>query len=721
MLPNIKKPSGIRKSTQVAFGGIDLRPEAADGTFSKTINMTSDKLPVMASRPKRRAVYTQGQCIIVNMLGMGDGVFLAVDGALYYNGILIGWAWVQGEEHAVLFGNKIILPQSREEIDLTVIPKGSKSGQAALPGSASDGDAWLLPNQSGNNNDPEELWVRQSGEWINTGPIVKSLEASATISSLQAEFMCGTYQGEDAAWNTIRCWDSDVKLEDLFKPGDAVTITGCKNQPWNNQTLVIREINRNELRFYENSFKQAYLGKRLLYPEDFTYENAQWFRAFGDELPEDDRQYFQIDSTIKSHATSDVDAPDLALYFRPGIWNTDTSGNMIVAFYHWNQQNDAYVYYGSALCYDPTDPQCPISGDIKDLEFEPLEKHPLSTNPAHGADEHYYEDSIKISREWPENLQGVFADSNRLWGWCGHQIRCSKLGDPSNWEFFDGTAEDAWAVDAHDPDAFTGGISIHGYPTFFTENKRYRVYGSEPEAFQLGEQDCNGVRAGCGKSIAAFDGALYYVSRVGVMQDTGGAPVCVSEALGLLRLKDAVAGGHQKRYYVTGKDEAGTLHNLILDTRNGIWIDEGSRDVVSYAAAAGVMHEAELTGTYNDDLTIWARSLGSPLGNGTEEGALSSELVTNDYTMNYANRKRVHRVQLRFVLGSGAGLAVAIQYDGDGTWVPVKSITGEGGKRSVYLPVIPRRCDHFRLRFSADGEWELHSLALDLKQGSAMF
>lgn len=724
MLPDIVKQSGIRKSTQVSFGGIDLRPEAADGTFAKTVNMTSDKSPVMASRPKRRETYQEGQVQVCVMQSMGDGIICNIDGFLYYNMIGIGAAGIQGDTEIIPFGHKFILPWTKEIVDLTVIPKGWKAGQAALPQNAAEGDAWLLPNQSGVQTDPDELWVRKDGAWVNTGPIIKSLEASATISSLQAEFMCGTYQGEEAAWNTIRCWDSDVKLGDLFKPGDAVTITGCKNQPWNNQTLVIREINRGELRFYENSFKQAYLGRRLFYPDDFVLENSQWFRVVGEELPEDDRKYFQIDSTIKSNATSDIDAPDLALYFRPEIWNTGTSGNMIVAFYHWDQQNDTYTYYGAATCHvnDPEDPQNPVSGDIEDLEFEPLEKHPLSTHPAHSADEHYYEDSIKISREWPEGLKGLFANANRLWGWCGHQIRCSKLGDPSNWDFFDGTAEDSWAVDVHDPDKFTGGISAHGYPTIFTEHKRFRIYGSQPDAFQLSEQDCNGVREGCAKSMVTFDGALYYVSRVGVMQDTGAAPVCVSEALGLLRLKDAVAGGHQKRYYVTGKDEAGTLHNLILDTRNGVWIDEGSRRVESYAVTHGLMHEAEFTGSGdNVVMTIWARGTGSPLGDESTVEQIDSVLETNDYTMNYANRKRVHRVQLRFVIGSGSSLAVAIQYDGDGTWHAVKTITGDGKKKSVYLPVIPHRCDHFRLKFTGSGEWELYSLALDLKQGSAMF
>ena len=135
MLPDIVKPSGIRKTVQVSFGGIDLRPEAADGTFARTVNMTSDKSPVMASRPKRQAVY-QDQGAICSMVRINGGLFLIRDGEMFFNSVKIGDASIQGEEHPVVFGSRIILPKSRESVDLSVLPKGNKSGQAALPDSA---------------------------------------------------------------------------------------------------------------------------------------------------------------------------------------------------------------------------------------------------------------------------------------------------------------------------------------------------------------------------------------------------------------------------------------------------------------------------------------------------------------------------------------------------------------------------------------------------------
>lgn len=712
MLPDIVKKDGIRKTVQVAFGGLDLRPDARDGSFAVTKNLSSDRFPLLASRGKRRAVLTESQIQCCDIYGMGEGLVLNVDGFLYYNGVAVGEASSQGGGRLIPFGNKIVLPWSREILDLTYRPKGYAASAAALPANPSAGDAYVVAVDN-----VKHMYVYEAGAWQDKGPILKSLEASVTIDELQAEFCCGSYQGEAAEWNTIRSY-SGVDLTEKFKAGDALTIQGCVSQPFNNQTLIVREVTETELRFYENSFKQAYLGRYEFYPDDFTDQTP--FRILGGDIPiYGENAFFWMDNEVMSGHTTDPDAPDVAIYCKPDVWG-GAEDNPQVSFFHWDKDSDSYEWYASVIVVDTSVHDPTVEGYV-DLYFTTQDKYPTPGAGASSADKWYYEDEITISRKWPEGIQGVFADSNRLWGLAGREIRASKLGDPGNWNFFDGTAEDAWAVEVHDPDPFTGGISVHGYPTFFTENKRYRVYGSEPEAYQLGEQDCNGVRSGCGDSLAAFDGALYYVSTVGVMQDSGSTPVCVSEALGLLRLKNAVGGGQHERYYVSGTDQDGKRHNLVLDTRNGAWIDEGDRDVRSYAAAAGIMHEAAFTGSNEDELTVWAYGAGSPLGNGTEEGAVEAEAVTNDYTMAQPNRKRVHRVQLRFVIGAGAGLAVSIQYDGDGTWHAVQSIEGDGIKRSVYLPVIPRRCDHFKLRFAGSGDWELHSLALDLRQGSAIF
>ena len=65
----------------------------------------------------------------------------------------------------------------------------------------------------------------------------------------------GTIYGESAVLNTIKC--TGVTWSDYFKEGDAISMynQGGASGPFSTElTLVIREIDGNELHFYENSF-----------------------------------------------------------------------------------------------------------------------------------------------------------------------------------------------------------------------------------------------------------------------------------------------------------------------------------------------------------------------------------------------------------------------------------------------------------------------------------
>ena len=77
-------------------------------------------------------------------------------------------------------------------------------------------------------------------------------------------------------------------------------------------------------------------------------------------------------------------------------------------------------------------------------------------------------------------------------------------------------------------------------------------------------------------------------------------------------------------------------------------------------------------------------------------------------------------------LVTGASLTVKIKFDSgrlgspsdtNGSWETVSVLTATV-KRSWYLPIIPRRSDHFRLRFEGSGEWRLYSLVRENYSGS---
>jgi hypothetical protein len=341
----------------------------------------------------------------------------------------------------------------------------------------------------------------------------------------------------------------------------------------------------------------------------------------------------------------------------------------------------------------------------------------------------YGEKTITITRAWPE-LEEIFACNNRLWGRNGHTIRASKLGDPTNWNVFDGLADDSWALELGEADMLTGGINHNGVPTFYSQTARYKVYGDRPAAYQVSTQLCDGVRRDCGKSLTCMGDAAFYVSRVGVMIDTGYIPQRISEALGPMRLRNAAALGRDGVLFLRGEDEAGRFWALQYLTERGIWWAEAlpgvrSGETVALAAFGACtceMRSIRIIPAGNVDECYLIQGEAPSWSNPQAEAHVVSGLTTNEFTVAQPNRKRVHRIQLRLRVEAYTAFEAEIQYD-DGDWARVYSVTPLAETRtSIYIPILPHRCDRFRLRFSGAGYgWEIESLALELRDGSAIF
>lgn len=711
MLPNIRKPSGITKTVQLSFGGYDRRPDARDGTFRETVGMSQRAFPVMASgeMPVRLVQGTTGTACAV-----GPVLLRYSGGTVYANAVPIGHAPALGR--FIPFGNGAVLTRSKILADLTVLPLGTKRGQSELPANASNGDAWILPPASLDANDQPELWVRENGAWVNKGPMLRDLEAEVTVDC--AVFCCGTFLGETATNNCIRQIDNlsetapEYTMPDLtehFKPGDAVTIhSGIKEF---DQTLIVREVSENELRFYEYSFENL-VGRYTVPPGSDNlgpglYLVKGWDR-FERDLEDRPLQYV----IIKAGTTL---TPGMYLEYR----FQDSQFNPLIV-----QHNTAEILLfqadGTDITEDSTthEPRVTIAAEYDAEDYPDGPKELLFVEADTGEDLFFGRLDVKITKKWPEKLRAAFADGNRLWGWDGRTLRASKLGDPSNWNCFDGLADDSWAVDLQGPEEITGGISANGFPTFYTESRRIRVYGSTPDAFQLSEQDCNGVLRGCEDSLTIVDGICYYVSGEGVMRDDGTLPVCISQAFGTLRLRYACAGGCGYMLMVSGVSASDngtqTEHLFSYDARNGTWIEMEQLHTSFITGANGRFYMEDGLG----QLLCFGSAPAWGVWENVPSGTFDFRLETNDFVLDEPNTKRAHRVQLRMRLEQNARVEVAIQYDEDGTWNTAAICKGDGARRSVYLPILPRRCDRFRLRFQGLGRWRLESIALEVRTGS---
>lgn len=325
--------------------------------------------------------------------------------------------------------------------------------------------------------------------------------------------------------------------------------------------------------------------------------------------------------------------------------------------------------------------------------------------------------SIKVERKIPK-MDFVCEANNRLWG-CYYGMRdgkvlneiySCKLGDFKNWNVYMGISTDSYTVSIGTDGEFTGCIAYGGYPIFFKENYVHKIYGMQPSAYQVQTSPCRGVQRGSHRSMVVVNEILYYKSRTDVCAYDGSLPVGVSAQLGDdKKYYEASAGAHGGKYYISMRDEEGAWSLFAFDTKHSIWHREDATHAGAFAAWGDALYMMDMDGK-----RIWDINGSSGEGDEgevrwmAESGLIGYEMIDHKY---------VSRFNFRMKLGAGAECKLEIEYDSGGAWEDQGTIKG-ASMNSFILPVIPRRCDHFRLRLSGTGEIFIYSIAKLLEQGS---
>jgi hypothetical protein len=534
----ITNGDAIQKGRQTQFGGLNHNLGAGDGELWNMRNLTSDYFPLLATRQKRRAAVK-----LTKPNGLFSWDALAwVDGTtFYYDGTARGTVEDSKKTFAALGVFIVILPDKK-------------------------------------------YYNTETGDF-------GSLESSWAGASLT--FTNGTLYGEAAEANCIQA--TGAAWSSLFKPGDAVTISGCTTHTENNKTPIIREIDGDKLLFYEHVF--------TLDGEDGT---------------------------------------------------------------------TPYTETGS----------------------------------------------LSISRTVPD-LKYLCENENRLWGCDDRTIYASKLGDIFNWNVYDGLSTDSYAVDTGSAGAFTACVSYLGYPIFFKEDHIYKVYGSMPSNFEVMGSATLGVASGSERSPAIAGETLFYLSTAGFVAYSGGIPQPIGQAFGLDRQKNAVGGTDGLKYYVTFQDQGGTARFCVYDARRGMWHIEDETAAIGFCRDKGDTYCLSTAGNLFRTGTI----LGS---GGTAETDFSWLAEFADFTDpgkgqdTGVNKKGVSKIQIRLELDTGASCAVYIRFDSTGDWIKCGETMNAGTKRSYYLPIVPRRGDHYRIKIEGTGGCRVYSLAREYYIGSEL-
>jgi hypothetical protein len=101
------------------------------------------------------------------------------------------------------------------------------------------------------------------------------------------------------------------------------------------------------------------------------------------------------------------------------------------------------------------------------------------------------------------------------------------------------------------------------------------------------------------------------------------------------------------------------------------------------------------------------------------EGPFEWYAETGDLMMELPDNKYVSRIQIRAGVEKGSRLRVEARYDSEGEWITLLD-RGYSRKASFTAPIIPMRCDHFRLRISGVGRSCVYALSKEIEAGSEL-
>lgn len=322
---------------------------------------------------------------------------------------------------------------------------------------------------------------------------------------------------------------------------------------------------------------------------------------------------------------------------------------------------------------------------------------------------------LVIERKVPD-MAFITECNNRLWGCSkdGHEIYCCKLGDVKNWNVFAGISTDSWAATIGSDGKFTGAITFLGYPMFFKEDGFIKIAVSATGGHQVKETKCRGVQKGSEKSLVILNETLYYKSSTCICGYNGSLPFSISDDLGEVRYYEAVAGTIDDRYYISMKDEKGIYNLFVYDSKNAIWCKEDNTEVLYFCK-----HFDDLY--YIDVKDKQMKSVrGTLLYNVPEkatEGQFDWFVESGNIGYSSPDNKYVSRINLRITLEFSTNVDFYLQYDSSGVWEHKFNMSGKG-TRAFTVPIIPKRCDHFKYKIIGKGGCKIHSITKTLEQGS---
>lgn len=328
--------------------------------------------------------------------------------------------------------------------------------------------------------------------------------------------------------------------------------------------------------------------------------------------------------------------------------------------------------------------------------------------------------AVTVERKIPQ-MDFICESGNRLFGCSSenHEIYASALGSPQNWNRFEETESDSYAATVGTAGPFTGAIAHQNNVIFLKEHCIHILMGTKPSNFQLETVECRGVESGSERSMCHINEVLFYKSVEDVCMYGASFPSKISRALGQHKYKNAVGGALGRLYYLCMRNESDESVVFVYDTESDFWVKEDSEDIRWFAALGNELY------FLNEKGELWSVN-----GSGKEEyGDATAEkekdvawmIETGDIGYEAPYNKYISGIQLYAEGEIGHTVRISIRYDNRmQPWTEVFQFT-PAMRKSMVLPIVPRRCRIMNIRIHGTGPFKLFSIAKRVEEGSDVY
>lgn len=329
--------------------------------------------------------------------------------------------------------------------------------------------------------------------------------------------------------------------------------------------------------------------------------------------------------------------------------------------------------------------------------------------------------TLRITRYVPD-LDFVMESNNRLWGCHDNAICCCKLGDPTNWHYYQGVSLDSYEVEVGTDGPWTGCVPYSSHLIFFKENYIHRVYGNTPNTYQTQQSECYGLEKGSEKSVCVINGTVFYKSKIGIMAYGGTLPEHISAHLGSKKYTNAIAGSDGAKYYVSMKTASGEREQLVFDLDRVLWHKEDDMRPLQYVYLTNDTYNPEgknqllyIKQADDGDMNrICSVTPYIPFEEEADGVDWMAELGPFDEYLE--NKKIYSKIRMRLKLDEGSEITVSVRFD-NGEWQAIRHIY-QSDERAAYIPIAPRRCDKFFIKLEGKGGCVVESLLREYRERS---